>query len=135
VFPEDHFKMNKGFNNFQAIKKDIPLAQSNDREIVSKWNNRIFMPLYQSKGDDGFFIIRRIPAFFLGISKFLRRYHFERFLTLFPGVAIFDEKKHILVVNNNVARILRNEIFHLFGFRQKIRHSKDLTLYIRREKQ
>ncbi len=135
VLPQDHFKMNKGFNNFQSIKKNIPLALSNENEIISKWNNRIFMPLYQSKGDDGFFIIRRIPSFFLGLSKFLRRYNIESFLTLLPGVAIFDKKKHILVVNNNVARLLRNEIFHLFGFRQKIRHSKDLTLYIRREKQ
>ena len=131
----DHFKMKDGFLNFQPIKKNIMLASNNGDAIVSKWNNRIFMPLYQSKGDDGFFIVRRIPHFFLWLSRMLRKYNFEAFLLLLPGVQIYDKKKHILLVNNKIASLLRNEIFHLFGFRQRLKHTKDHSLYIRREKQ
>jgi len=131
----DNFKMFPGFTNFQRIEKQRKLAKSNDELILSEWNDRIFMPLYQNKGDDGFFIIRRIPQFFLWLSKMLRSYNFEKFLRLLPGVSMHDDKHHVLAVNNNVASVLRNEVFHLFGFRQKVVHSKSVTLYIRREKQ
>lgn len=131
----DHFEMYPGFTNFQTIEKDIKLAQRNKDLILSEWNARIFMPLYQKKGDDGFFIIRRIPRFFLWLSKVLRSYNFEKLLRILPGVSVYDDKNHVLAVNNNVASVLRNEVFHLFGFRQKVAHSKSVTLYIRREKQ
>jgi hypothetical protein len=131
----DQFEMYPGFTNFQTIEKDLKLAQRNKDLILSEWNARIFMPLYQKKGDDGFFIIRRIPRFFLWLSRVLRSYNFEKVLRLLPGVSMYDDKNHILAVNNNVASVLRNEVFHLFGFRQKVAHSKSVTLYIRREKQ
>ena len=51
------FKMEPGFKNFQKIEKGKLLATSNDEEIKSKWDAYIFMPLYQSQGNDGFFII------------------------------------------------------------------------------
>lgn len=53
----DNFKMEPGFKNFQKIKKGQLLATSNGREIESEWDAYIFMPLYQSQGNDGFFII------------------------------------------------------------------------------
>lgn len=135
VYEDDEFSMIEGYMNFQTIERDWKLADSNGKEILSKWNDRIFMPLYQSKGDDGFFIIRRIPQFYLWLSKILRKYSFERILLLLPGVSTFDKKKHILAVDNKIARILRNDIFHLLGFRQKVFHTQDVTLFIRREKQ
>lgn len=131
----DRFEMFPGFTNFQTIEKHWKLAKSNGELLLSEWNDRIFMPLYQNKGDDGFFIIRRIPQFFLWLSKILRSYNFEKLLRLLPGVSMYDDKQHILAVNNSVASIMRNEIFHLFGFRQKVVHNKSVTLYIRREKQ
>ncbi len=53
----DNFKMEPGFKNFQKIKKGQLLATSNGREIKSEWDAYIFMPLYQSQGNDGFFVI------------------------------------------------------------------------------
>lgn len=53
----DNFKMEPGFKNFQKIRKGQLLATSNGREIKSEWDAYIFMPLYQSQGNDGFFII------------------------------------------------------------------------------
>lgn len=135
VGTEDKFKMYPGYKNFQPIDKDILLAKNNDKDILSEWNDRIFMPLYQNKGNDGFFIIRRIPRFYLWLSRVLRSYNFEKLLTLLPGVTVYDEKAHVLAVYNSVTTVLRKEVFHLFGFRQKVAHNESVTLFIRREKQ
>lgn len=54
------FKMQPGFKNFQKIKKGELLAFDGNREIKSDWNARIFMPLYQSQGNDGFFVVQEV---------------------------------------------------------------------------
>lgn len=56
----EEFKMEPGFENFQKIKKDELLAISDGQEIRSEWDAYIFMPLYQSQGNDGFFIIKSV---------------------------------------------------------------------------
>lgn len=56
----DEFKMEPGFENFQQIKKGQLLAIQNGKEIKSEWNARIFMPLYQAQGNDGFFVVQEV---------------------------------------------------------------------------
>ena len=56
----DEFKMEPGFENFQKIEKDQLLAIQNGKEVRSKWNAYIFMPLYQSQGNDGFFVVQDV---------------------------------------------------------------------------
>lgn len=56
----DTFKMQAGFKNFQKIAKGELLAIQNGKELKSKWDARIFMPLYQSQGNDGFFVIEEV---------------------------------------------------------------------------
>ncbi|MCF4101654.1 succinylglutamate desuccinylase/aspartoacylase family protein [Gillisia sp. M10.2A] len=56
----DIFMMQPGYKNFQEIKKGELLAIQNGKEITSDWNARIFMPLYQSQGNDGFFVIQEV---------------------------------------------------------------------------
>lgn len=58
----DDFKMKEGFKNFQKIYKDDLLAIQNEKEVKSDWNARIFMPLYQSQGNDGFFVIEEVKS-------------------------------------------------------------------------
>ncbi len=59
---KDEFKMEPGFQNFQEIEKGQLLAVQNGEQIRSKWNARIFMPLYQAQGNDGFFVIKAVKA-------------------------------------------------------------------------
>ena len=54
----ESFAMKPGYVNFQKIRKGEILAESDERNIVSEWDARIFMPLYQAEGKDGFFIVR-----------------------------------------------------------------------------
>lgn len=55
---EEVFKMKPGYVNFQKISKGEILATSDGRNIVSEWDGRIFMPLYQAQGKDGFFVVQ-----------------------------------------------------------------------------
>lgn len=57
---KDEFAMKPGFKNFQKIEKNELLAEQNGEEIRSKWNARIFMPLYQPQGNDGFFVVEEV---------------------------------------------------------------------------
>lgn len=54
----ENFKMKPGFKNFSKISKGETLATVNGEEITSEIDGRIYMPLYQSQGSDGFFIVK-----------------------------------------------------------------------------
>lgn len=56
----DIFEMQPGYENFQKIEKGELLAKQNGNEIISEWDARIFMPLYQSQGNDGFFVVEEV---------------------------------------------------------------------------
>src|SRR5690606_16297544 len=58
ILPEDQFVMNHGYHNFQEVAKVEILASDIKGPIVSPDDLMILMPLYQSKGNDGFFLIR-----------------------------------------------------------------------------
>ncbi|MCM4160842.1 succinylglutamate desuccinylase [Antarcticibacterium flavum] len=57
---DDEFKMQPGYENFQKIEKGELLAVKNAEEVKSEWDAYIFMPLYQSQGNDGFFVIQEV---------------------------------------------------------------------------
>ncbi|WP_341214710.1 succinylglutamate desuccinylase/aspartoacylase family protein [uncultured Wocania sp.] len=127
----EDFKMLNGFKSFQNIKKGIPIAYSNNKEITSKYNAKIFMPLYQSKGDDGFFIIKTINPFYLKLSALLRRIHFDELLVFLPGVSWINNTKGALIVNLKTAKYLAKPIFHLLGYRNKQVDATHLRLFSR----
>lgn len=59
----DHFRMEPGYKNFQAIKKGELLAVDKEGEIHAAEDGLILMPLYQKQGDDGFFLIRQVEGY------------------------------------------------------------------------
>jgi hypothetical protein len=130
--PTDEFKMNAGFENFQKLKKGQPLATLNGKVLKAHENAQIFMPLYQAKGDDGFFVIKKIARFWLGVSYVFRRLNLYRFLSLLPGVRRFMDSPNVMVVNRNVAKWYSVELLHLMGYRRK-KEQDNLTLFIRRK--
>ncbi|MCA9069035.1 MAG: succinylglutamate desuccinylase/aspartoacylase family protein [Planctomycetaceae bacterium] len=58
ITPESGFRMRPGYVNFQRISKGDLLAWEREKPILSQWDARVFLPLYQAQGDDGFSIIR-----------------------------------------------------------------------------
>ena len=116
---EDAFKMRNGFKSFEKITKGTELAVNNSKEIKSKYNGNIFMPLYQKKGAEGFFIIRPIKPVFLKLSAALRRTKVDGWLVLLPGITWFNKKEGALDVNIKVARYFAKSFFHLLGYRSR----------------
>nr|MDQ3073877.1 succinylglutamate desuccinylase/aspartoacylase family protein [Bacteroidota bacterium] len=56
----ENFKMKPGYINFQKIDKGEVLAYNKNGPIQSRWEGRIFMPLYQAQGESGFYIVKKI---------------------------------------------------------------------------
>jgi succinylglutamate desuccinylase len=62
ITPGDHFLMHPGYKNFQAIQRGEELARDRNGPIFAPIDGLILMPLYQSQGDDGFFVVREVLA-------------------------------------------------------------------------
>ncbi|MEL6718375.1 MAG: succinylglutamate desuccinylase/aspartoacylase family protein [Bacteroidota bacterium] len=60
IKPQDQFKMKEGFNNFQAVSKGELLANDRKGEILAPYDALVLMPLYQSQGENGFFLIKEV---------------------------------------------------------------------------
>ena len=120
VDEKEQFEMLKGFTNFERISKSQTLAHSDGMEIYSPEGGRIFMPLYQKLGEDGFFILNKISRFWLGASLTLRKLKINHFLRLIPGVRKDPDNNFTLIVDPHIAKFMTKNIFHLFGYRQQI---------------
>lgn len=123
------FEMIEGFQNFDKVEKDTPLAHEYGQLIEAPKTGRIFMPLYQNEGDDGFLIIRKVSPFWLKLSAYLRKSFFHGLLKYLPGVTAVRE--HIYEVNLRVARFLVKDIFHLLGYRVTQKDENTLICYRR----
>lgn len=124
----DVFEMKPDFINFQKIQKGQELAVLNEQTITAPYSGKIFMPLYQKQGDDGFFLIRTIPKVFLKLSASLRTLRFDHWLTLLPGVTWKSDERNSLIVNRKLARFFTKEFFHLLGYRSKIVNKNHLIM-------
>lgn len=128
IQPKDKFSMFDGFKSFQNIDKGIKLAINNNEEIKARHSGRIFMPLYQEKGAEGFFIIKPIKPLFLKLSKVLRFIKTDRFLALLPGISWANKTEETLQVNLNIAKFFAKSFFHLLGYRNKYTTTTHLKL-------
>ncbi|MEN7551775.1 succinylglutamate desuccinylase/aspartoacylase family protein [Rapidithrix thailandica] len=115
----EKFTMLPGYLNFQQVKKGQLLAKSNNKPVLAPNTSRIFMPLYQSQGDDGFYSIRSIRPIFLALSAVLRKCRLDRIVPLLPGVRWATVYKDSLIVNRKIARFFAKQLLHLLGYRCK----------------
>lgn len=111
----EKFEMKRGFQNFDNIDKGTTLAKENGKLIEAPVSGRIFMPLYQKKGHDGFLIIREVSPFWLKLSAYVRKSFVHNLLQYLPGVYVENERA--FRIDLNIARFLVKDIFHLFGYR------------------
>ncbi|MCH6200452.1 succinylglutamate desuccinylase/aspartoacylase family protein [Aquiflexum sp. LQ15W] len=127
----DVFKMLPGFESFQKINKGTQLATNNAETVYSTYGGRLFMPLYQNQGSDGFFIIRKIPIWALRLSAFLRKIKIDNLFTLLHGVKWEHRDKEILLVDLKIAKFMAKPLFHLLGYRVRHLDVQYLRLYNR----
>lgn len=58
IEPADRFRMVPDYENFQQVEKGEVLAYDKNGPIRAQDDGCILMPLYQQRGEDGFFLIR-----------------------------------------------------------------------------
>ena len=59
----DNFHMLPNYKNFQTVSKGEELAKDKNGPITADADGMILMPLYQEKGEDGFFLIQKIEGY------------------------------------------------------------------------
>jgi succinylglutamate desuccinylase len=57
---DEYFRMIPGFKDFQRIEAGDTLATSDGAAVLSQWEGRIFMPLYHTQSNDGFFVLKEV---------------------------------------------------------------------------
>jgi len=112
------FLMEPGYLNFQDIRKGEVLARNSGGEITSPENGKIFMPLYQKQGNDGFFVIKRINPLWLKLSSILRRMRADKILTYLPGINSHNGTDGTIAVNLSIAKWYVIELLHILGYRR-----------------
>lgn len=133
IGPEDGFRMDPGYANFQPIQRDQHLGHDRRGPTHSPLDGLMLMPLYQAQGADGYFIVRPVRPIWLRASAAVRRWRLERFLHMLPGVQRHPENDGSFIVDRRFARWLVPQLFHLLGFsRQGTATGRHLVMTRRR---
>lgn len=128
----DGFRMVPGFRNFERVEEGQLLARDRRGEIRAPESGRVFLPLYQEKGDDGFFLVRKVAGLWLVVSAVLRRLRLDVLARWMPGVRSHPEREESVTVHPRAARPLLVKLFHLLGYRRE--RPKDGRLVLTRRK-
>lgn len=132
VTERDAFRMNPGFANFDPVRRGQELGVDREGTVRSPLSGRIFLPLYQRQGDDGFFIVRRLNPTWLRVSQLLRQVGADRFATWLPGVQAHPDRDDAVVLSPLARNRAVIGLLHLLGF-NALRESGRLLMVRRLE--
>ncbi|MGD2067738.1 MAG: succinylglutamate desuccinylase/aspartoacylase family protein [Gemmatimonadota bacterium] len=132
VDARDGFRMEPGYENFQRVRRGEPLARDRGGEVVAPESARILMPLYQTQGHDGFFVVREFRPFWLHLSTGLRRLRLASVVHWLPGIRKVPGRTDAVVVDRRIARWYALQLLHLLGFRKHLEHGDELVVVRRR---
>lgn len=119
ITPADEFVMDPGWESFDAVIAGQRLARDARGEITSPYDGLMLMPLYQSQGDDGFFLMTRVPRWRILLSRWARLWRLERLLPFVPGVRRHPKRDDVLVVPGNAPRPRLELLLFAFGYRRR----------------
>jgi succinylglutamate desuccinylase len=118
IVPEDGFRMRPGYRSFEPVVEGQAIADDAEGQVAVPENGFLLMPLYQRLGDDGFFVVRRVLGFWLGLSAVLRLLRAGSIAHWLPGVSRIPGEPCALRVDRNIARWYSLRVLHLLGFRK-----------------
>lgn len=118
ISDRDAFQMDPGHVNFENVVQGQRLATDRKGPVCASTDGRLFMPLYQPQGEDGYFLARPVRYLWLPLSSLLRRMGAARLLPRLPGVEQDPAQPGMLVLNTRVARLLPLQLLHLLGYRK-----------------
>jgi hypothetical protein len=78
----------------------------------------LLLPLYQERGEDGFFIARPVGRKWLTVSAVVRGLRLDRLLPWLPGARRDPQHHDVVRVDRRIARWGVVQVFHLAGYRR-----------------
>ncbi len=114
---DEAFRMDPGYENFHRVRRGQRLAEDRRGIVAAPADGLLFLPLYQKRGNDGFFLARGVNLPWLHFSTLLRRLGVPRVAPFLPGVRAHPQRKDTLLVNLDIARFFADRLFRLLGFR------------------
>jgi predicted deacylase len=132
VVDGDGFTMAPGYSNFDHVRAGDVVARDAQGEVRLSESGRLLMPLYQEQGEDGFFLVREFPPFWMRVSFVMRRSRVSRWAHWLPGVSRVAGSDDEVVVDRRIARFFARQLFHLLGFRQMREMGDKLVMRRRR---
>ncbi len=129
----DCFVMRPGYSNFSKVEPDEHVADDRRGAIRAPERGRLLLPLYQEQGNDGFFLVRVVPRFWLFVAALLRHLRAGRWLRYLPGLYQPPGIPDTLIVERRVVRYYPNDLFTLLGYRRQRQHETRLVLQRRKQ--
>lgn len=130
---KDAFRMEPGYENFRPVEAGELVARDRRGEIRVPESGRIFLPLYQEKGTEGFFVVREVASVWLQISAVLRRLRLDVVLRWLPAVQPHPEREESVVIHPRAAGPVLVDLFHLLGYRRERPEDGHLVLTRRKD--
>lgn len=133
VEPDDGFVMEPGFRNLQPVESGRLMARDRSGPIRARSVGRVLMPLYQSQGSDGFFIVGDVSPIWLGISTLVRRLRLGLLAAYLPGVRPHPSIADALLVEWPLSGRIVTNLFHILGYRRRTGDGNTVVVQWRRE--
>jgi succinylglutamate desuccinylase len=127
IRPGDGFQMLPGFRNFEPVEEGQVIGSANSGLVRVPETGRIFLPLYQEQGDDGFFIVHDVNPAWLRVSALLRGFHVDRLAPLIPGVQRHPDRTDAFVLGSRPNRVVIG-LLHLLGFTKRVERGQVLMI-------
>ncbi len=134
VQASDGYVMEPGYRNFQPVKVGEKLGRDRRGDVRAQHDAVILMPLYQSLGNDAYFLGAPRNGAWLWWSTLLRRLHGDYLLTLLPGlerVANAEPGEYSFRVEGRALRLASRGLLQFFGYR-KVRREGGALVFSRR---
>jgi len=132
LLKDEHFEMNPGYMNFQPVAKNEVVASSDRGKVKVPFMGRIFMPRYQKLGTEGFYMVKRIKAFWIRFSRRFRLFKHHDKLHWMLGVYKISDDPLTFKIDQQLTFLWALEVFHLLGY-IKVRQDGPILFMTRRE--
>ncbi len=139
IEPDDEFVMRPGFENFTRVVRGERLGGDRTGPVRSISDAHVLLPLYQGRGDDGFFLGRRVSGVREKLQRWARLLRIDRLVRLIPGVRRVPEGSLPGLVGAEILEVhhsdyfLRCELLPALGYRRARRRGEHWWLVRRPE--
>lgn len=130
--PGDDFKMCGNYLNFQKLQKGERIAVLNNKSIYAPKKFQIFMPLYQKKGEDGFFYVKHMNRFKLKVARIFRNLNAENVLTFIPGIEKLNF--YTLSISRPLLKFIPKRLMFALGYRKSIEIDEHNICFTKQER-